>query len=203
MHEVPTYPPTAFRPLTINGGGFEEFAELFGRLRKRWIKVEFVQSYDETGSEAYSAHLKGEHQLAATLVRNDVKGQWVYDHARQHGVQMIRIRIYRAPLTDYLAHFEYHAYLADEEMGEAIYTVEWDKAAKSLLGAHVSDFLVFDDWAAVALLYDESSGTVEEARLVEDPREVQSYISLSESLLKLAEPLRSGRFAALAERSRL
>lgn len=196
---LPIYPPEQYEALTIDGGGFAEFDELFKQLRRRWVKVEFLQHYDETGSEAFEAHLRGEREKAAEMVSKGVKAQWVYDHARAHDVSMIRIRVYKVPLTDYLSGFEYFAYVADEEMGERVYALDWELAAGLIDQTRVSDYLIFDDRAVVALLYDEASGIVQEARLVTDGREVQAYVALTSGLLELAEPLRQSRFAALAE----
>lgn len=191
------YPPANYQPLTISGGGFMEFGDLFRKLRHRWVKVEFLQSYDETGSEAFAALLAGRYEEAAELVKRDVKAQWVYDHAGQHSVDMIRLRVYKEPLTDYLALFEYHAYIADHEMGERLYAVEWSRVSDLIDGSGASDFLVFDDWAVVALLYSDD-GIVQEARLVTDRPEVANYEKLVQLLLERAEPLVGGRFEAHA-----
>jgi hypothetical protein len=196
-----SYPPSNFEPLTIRGGGFAEFGDLFRRLRRRWVKVEFLQKYDETGSDAYAAHLRGDHATAAVLVTQDVKGQWVYNHAREHDVEMVRIRVYRTPLSDYLVNFEYHAYVADMEMGEQIYALDWERASELINQTGVSDFLIFDDWAVVALLYDEASGVVQEARLISDPQEIGMYIALSDKLLQASEPFDDSKFTALVRES--
>lgn len=45
--------------MTIDGGGFTEFGELFRQLRSHWVKVEFLQEYDETGSKAYESFIRG------------------------------------------------------------------------------------------------------------------------------------------------
>lgn len=194
---LPRYPPVDYQPLTISGGGFTEFGDLFRRLRRRWVKVEFQQAYDETGSEAFAAHLDGRHDQAAELVKRDVKAQWVYDHAREHGVEMTRIRVYEEPLTSYLALFEYHAYVADHEMGERLYAVARPRASDLIERSRASDFLVFDDWGVVALLYGDD-GAVREARLVTDAPEVATYESLVGLLLERSEPLFGGRFEASA-----
>jgi hypothetical protein len=190
------YPPTDFKPLTIEGGGFVEFGDLFRRLRSRWVKVEFLQKYDETGFDAYSAYLNGDNALAASLVSRYVKGQQVYVHAREYDVEMVRIRVYQVPLSDYLVNYEFHAYVADVEMGEHIFAVDWERVSELIEQTGVSDFLIFDDWAVVALIYDEASGVVQEARLVSDAKEIAKYAVLSEKLLEAAEPLADSKFAA-------
>lgn len=192
-----TYPPTDYRPLTIEAGGFVEFGDLFRGLRTRWVKVEFLQSYDETGSEAFEAYLRGDDELAASLVARDVKAQWVYEHAREFDVDMVRIRVYQTPLSSYLSNFEYHAYLADEEMGESVFVVHWDKIADLIEQTGISDFLVFDDTAVVALVYDVPSGTIREARLVTEPSEVGRYLGIVDQLMEAGEPLANSPYSQL------
>ena len=53
------YPPQNYQDMTIDGGGFTEFGELFRQLRSHWVKVEFLQEYDETGSKAYESFIRG------------------------------------------------------------------------------------------------------------------------------------------------
>lgn len=196
------YPPENYSPLTISGGGFTEFGELFGLLRKRWVKVEFLQYYDEGDSEAFEAFLRGDFDLAAQRVAEDVKSQTVYDVARQHDVSMIRVRVYRLPLTNYLSKFEYHAYIADEKMGETILTVNWSSAEDLIASTGVSDFLLYDDWGVVTLLYDEPTGRVHEARLVTEVSEVSAYVDITEHLINIAQPLRHSEFTETVKLSR-
>jgi len=194
-----TYPPKEYSSLTIAGGGFAEFGELFARLRRRWVKVEFLQYYDESGSLAFDAFLNGDFEVAAQTVARDVKEQNVYDVARENGVSMVRVRVYRVPLSDYLSKFEYFAYIADEEMGEQVFTVNWESVEGLIRNTGVSDFLIFDDWGVVALLYNESTGQVREARLVSDPSEIRAYSALAEKLIDTGEPFKEGEFAAIVE----
>ena len=112
---------------------------------------------------------------------------------------MMRVRVYRVPLSDYLSKFEYHAYVADEEMGEQILTVNWADVEDLIARTGVSDFLIFDDWGVVALLYDEPTGRVHEARLISDPSEIHAYTELATELMDAAQPLEHSEFTQLAK----
>ena len=115
------YPPQNYKSMTIDDGGFAEFGELFRQLRSHWVKVEFLQEYDETGSKAYESFIRGDYDDAKRRVTKDVKSQWVYEHSKQYNVSMTRIRVVKYPISRYLLRFEYHAYVADEEMGDLSY----------------------------------------------------------------------------------
>ena len=50
----------------------------------------------------------------------------------------------------------------------------------------------------VALLYDEHSSTVQEARLVESQKEVARYIAMTQFLLEHSVPLKQSELARIA-----
>ena len=50
----------------------------------------------------------------------------------------------------------------------------------------------------VALLYDEHSSTVQEARLVESQKEVARYIAMTQFLLERSVPLKQSELARIA-----
>ncbi len=192
------YPPQNYQSMTIDGGGFTEFGELFRQLRSHWVKVEFLQEYDETGSKAYESFIQGDYDDAKRRVTKDVKSQWVYEHSKQYNVSMTRIRVVKYPISRYLLRFEYHAYVADEEMGEQIFVVPWSEISDVISKTGISDYLVFDGEKVVALLYDEHSSTVQEARLVESQKEVARYIAMTQFLLERSVPLKQSELARIA-----
>ena len=57
---------------------------------------------------------------------------------------MTRIRVVKYPISRYLLRFEYHAYVADEEMGEQIFVVPWSEISDVISKTGISDYLVFD-----------------------------------------------------------
>lgn len=54
----------------------------------------------------------------------------------------------------------------------------------------------------VALLYDEHSSTVKEARLVEPQEEVARYIAMTQFLLEHSVPLKQSELARIATTTR-
>lgn len=184
------YPPSPARAATVDGGGVAEFFELFKRLRSRWVKVEYLQHYDESGSEAYSAFQHEDYSLAQQLVRESVKSQTeVYSLAREHSVKMQRIRVYDAPLSPYLRHYELAAYEADIECGEEIFFID-RPAADSILGnSAVSDFVLWDDFAVLGLIYDVEAGRLRKAVISENPATIEAYTVAVQGLLESALPM--------------
>jgi len=184
------YPPTEYSPLTVVGGGIGEFGELFGELRTRWVKVECLQEYDESPFEGYLAFRRGDYAEGQRLVQELVRSQTeFYSLAQERNVPMVRVRICDLPLSPYLVHYEMAAYLAAVECGEQIRLVDSADVADLLARTGISDYLLFDDRKVVALLYDEDTARLREARLVEKPELVARYVELSDELIDRSTPL--------------
>jgi len=188
--DMSIYPPAEYSRLTVADGRVEEFGALFNELRTRWVKVERLQEYDESPFEGYLAFRRGDHAEAQRLVREMVKSQTeFYSLVRERGISMVRVRICDLPLSPYLVHYEMAAYLADAECGEDIRLVDSADIADLLAQTGVSDYVLFDDRRVVALLYDEDTARLREARLVEDPELVARYVALSDELINRSAPL--------------
>ncbi len=184
------YPPTKYRRLSTTAGGVDDFMMFFKGLRKRWVKIEILQEYDESGFAGYDAFKSGDYGRAATLVRKMVMSQWeLYDHAAEHGISMTRIRVCELPLSSYLLHYEFAAYLADIERGEDIRFVDASDVRRLLDETGISDFVFFDYERVIALIYDIHSGSLQEARLVEDAELVQAYSTVVDKLTKASVPM--------------
>src|SRR5438094_7043494 len=112
------YPPEPSKNLTIENHGIKEFGSLFDELKSQWIKVEFMQEYNESGRPAYDTFKRGDYEKAASLVRSTVARQtYMYDLASKKNLTLSRIRVYETPLSSYLRHYEIHAYLEDIKQG--------------------------------------------------------------------------------------
>ncbi|MGW4412017.1 DUF6879 family protein [Nonomuraea sp. NPDC004702] len=184
------YPPSEYRQLSIESGGVDEFSIFFGELRSRWVKVECLQEYDESGFEGFEAFRAGNFPEAARLVREMVKGQTgVYAHMRKFNVSMIRIRVCELPLSSYLLDYEIPAYLADIECGEEIRFVKTEDVRDVLDQTGISDYVLFDKTRVTALMYDMEASTLREARLVESEDLVQAYADATEVLIRRSVPM--------------
>lgn len=184
------YPPTKYRRLNTTAGGVDDFMTFFRSLHKSWMKIEVLQEYDESGFTGYDAFGNGDYDEAARLVREMVMSQReLYGHAAEHKISMTRIRICELPLSPYLRHYEFAAYLADIECGEDIRLVSADDVRSLLDETGISDFVLFDRERVIALLYDVRSGSLQEARLVEDTELVQSYSAVADELMRASVPM--------------
>ena len=188
------YPPAPYRPLRTTSGGVDDFMTFFRDLRSRWVKVEFLQEYDESGFAGYEAFKRGDYIEAARLVHDQVVNQdEIYSHAREQDVTMIRIRVCKTPLTSYLIHYEFAAYLADIEQGEDVRLIDARDIGRIITDMGVSDFVLFDDRVVIALIYNLQTRSLEEARLVEDPSLVKTYASVADLLIQESVPMLESR----------
>ncbi|MBO3745128.1 hypothetical protein J5X84_03540 [Streptosporangiaceae bacterium NEAU-GS5] len=184
------YPSAGYRRLSIASGGVDDFMRYFEELRTRWIKVEFLQEYDESGFSGYEAFKKGNHAEAERLVKDMVRGQRrIYSHARKYDVSMTRIRVYQLPLSNYLTHYEFAAYLADIECGEDIRFLDSSEVSEILTGTRISDFVVFDDKKVITLIYDLETRSLREARLIEHPDLVRRYTNIADQFIEKSIPM--------------
>jgi len=173
--------------LTTRDGHVEEFWGLFSGLSKRWVKVEFLQEYDESGSPAYRTFREGDHREAERLVKEMVRSQTeFYSLARERGLEMIRIRVYWLPLSDYLRYYEIPAYEADVECGEDVRFLPGTRIPPGLCDG-LTDYVLFDDERVVTLEYEGTTPQLRRARLVEGRESVDRYLEITRSLLDLSE----------------
>jgi len=162
----------------------------FRAVRKCWVKIEFLQRYDESGSAGYDAFMKGDYGEAAARVREMVASQQeLYAHATDRQISMIRIHVCELPLSSYLKNYEFAAYLADIEHGEDIRLVDAADIRQLLDETGISDFVLFDRERLIALIYDLDAGTLKEARLVEDAALVDAYSAMADELMKASTPM--------------
>jgi hypothetical protein len=175
--------------LPTRDGHVEGFWELFSCLRRRWVKVELLQEYDESDSIAYRKFKEGDHEAAARLVAEFVRSQReIYELARERKLEMIRIRVFVLPLTDYLRYYEIPAYESDVECGEKVFFLQ-DTQATDILGRGLTDYVLFDDERVLILHYEKSTSTLREARLAEGSRTVGKYMEITEKLLERSVPM--------------
>jgi hypothetical protein len=194
------YPPHPATELSTTDGHVDGFGELFQGLTTRWIKVERLQHYDESDSPGYRAFLRGDHDQAARLVEELVRGQTdFYEFARSRGIQLIRIRIYDLPLSPYLEHYEFVSYRVSAECGEEIRFVDARMVSDLLESTGLSDYLLFDDRAVVALVYDTSTGRLRRALRSDEPDVIETYRDISEELIRRSVPMRDAAVALGAQ----
>jgi hypothetical protein len=184
------YPPTPAHSIRSTDGHVDEFDTFVTALRHRWVKVEFLQAYDESDSAGYRAFLAGDYFAAGQLVQKMVKAQTeFYDHAREFNVALTRVRICEMPLSPYLLHYEIPAYEADIECGEDVRFVDHRDVEDLIVSTGVSDYVLFDEARVTALIYDEHAGIMRDVLLAEDPVVVHSYVKLSDRLIELSVPM--------------
>lgn len=150
-----------------------------------------MQEYDESSSEGYRAFRRGDYELAGRLVREMVASDdEFYAIARQFNVRLTRIRVYEAPLSPYLRHYEIPAYLESAKYGVDVRFVDAARIRELVDSTGISDYVLFDDKRVTALIYDENPiHKLVEARLVEDRELLRQYIDVTDSLLALSVPI--------------
>lgn len=176
--------------LELEGGGFKRFREFFQALSSSWIKVEVQQYYDETGSPGFDAFMRGDMASVRDLTFAMVTGQDVYDIAKRNGVSMTRIRIYDAPVSSYIKHYELYAYEADVEMGEDIRFISSHLARQLYQESTIpfEDFLLFDAHCAVVLSYNES-GKLLAAKAFRSPDAILRFERIARELVAQSVPM--------------
>jgi Family of unknown function (DUF6879) len=197
------YPPGSYKPLHVDNGQVAEFDGFFRQLRTRWLKVERLQEYDEASFPGYQAFKRKDLPTAQRLVQEMVRRQDdLYRFAHERHVSMVRIRIYDLPLSAYLQDYEMYAYEADVQCGEDIRFLDSADIEDLLAQTGISDYLLFDSQRVVALLYDPTTGRLNEARLVEHGRLISQYVAVSEELMARSVPmLQSPIYQAWAART--
>lgn len=161
-----------------------QFLEAWSAARERFFKIERKQSYNQAGDESYKAFLRGDHEAALRLLRDELLTQReMYDEALANGVELIRLRQVEEPLSDYLRHFEIPSYFISEELGEKIYFAHPDPNVDEL-----PDCIIFDSTVMFVNTYD-GLDRLGGAIVVTDQEQIRKAIALGETLMSTAQPL--------------
>jgi hypothetical protein len=99
------------------------------KVRRRVIKLECLQSYQEAGNPSYEAFIAGDMQRAIQLAQETHRGdERFYRMLRSNGARMLRLRLVEFPLSKYLL-WEFEHYEVVRRMGEDVRIVEQAAAA--------------------------------------------------------------------------
>jgi len=83
------------------------FRAAWDSASQRFFKMERRQSYNQTGDESYDAFVNGDLERARKLLREGVLTQCaMYSEALAKGLELVRLRLYEEPLSDYLRLYE-------------------------------------------------------------------------------------------------
>jgi hypothetical protein len=167
-----------------------EFGAAWARLTMRFLKLECWQEYREAETnESQAAWERGDADLAEDLLRREAEADRpLYDDVRARGLDYVRIRLIRPPLTDYLR-YELLNYTIRAAMGETIQVVRCDPKT-ALPNDDYFDFLLFD--RHTALIHDYGGGPVGHQTggwLTRDPDVVARLEVTALALRARAEPL--------------
>lgn len=188
------FPPSNEASVKLDLDGLDrEFDKAWFQLKRRFFKLETLQQYDETGTPVYDAWMNGDTARLQELARQRVEDQSeIYDYLRAHGVEFVRLRILRLPVSEYVR-FESEVYRYATEAGETILGINEAELPSEHQGRLI-DYLLFDDSTVLVHDYD-SAAVLNGSWLIEKRDRVKKYEDVAEELLKLAEP-----FDRLAER---
>jgi hypothetical protein len=157
------------RSTRLSPEGFgAEFQRAWSALRRRFLKVECWQTYQEPSKRSLAAYLAGDHAgIRQELPREVDADRPLYDDVRDRGLDYARLRIVRRPLTPYLK-WEVINYRARVNAGEKIYIIDRTGGREEYPNDQVFDYLLFD--RTVALVHDYGNAGLQDGGwLVTDP----------------------------------
>ena len=135
---------------------FGNFGKAFESVRCQILKVETRQSYIEPDNPSYEALASGDWGLSMQLLEAAREvDRPLYDDLRNRGVDFLRCRPIKYPLTQYLK-WEFNVYEYNSKHCERIFCCNYD-AVDTLFTENIGhDFMVFDSRIAFIHNYDEN-----------------------------------------------
>ena len=166
----------------------DAFAKEWSSLTTRFVKVECLQTYDESDDPSYQAFIDGKIDDARALLKDAYESQrQFYLKAQESCVSLIRIRIVQYPISEYLA-WELEAYKIAASLGEEILVVDQFDLQRTGVVDRVHDFLLFDTRSLFVHDYDDN-GKFRGGHLIPTAKVIDRYEQIVEDLLQLARPL--------------
>jgi len=164
---------------------FDAFPTLWQRLQKEFFKLETLAAYDEDSErpllELFKAGKRGE--LIARL-REEAALDPLWKDAEVRHLLQRRVHLVDLPLSPYLE-FEMQTYRVNQERGEEIFLALRNDLGPA--GLSLSDFLLFDAFAAVVQKHDER-GRLICGELLETSTEISPLCELKAAILRVAQP---------------
>jgi hypothetical protein len=164
----------------------ERFTSAWKDAQTRFLKVERKQSYNQGGDSSYEAFVRGDYETAQKLLKDELLQQReMYSDAQTRGLELVRIRQFEEPLSDYLRYYEIPSYFVSEELGETIWFARPDPAKDEL-----PDCIIFDSEVLFVNTYDSLdrlAGAVE----IRDKEQINVASIEAAKLLASAERLSS------------
>jgi len=154
----------------------------------RIVKSESWPTYQEPDTRSLREYLAGNLDQVWPLLEAEADlDEAAYTRVRRHGMQFLRLRTVRLPLSGYLI-FEMENYRVRSHRGETIEIADQTGDPQPLPNHSVFDFLLFDETAALVHDYGEI-GLLSGGWLTTDPLALASLASIASAIKRRSVPL--------------
>lgn len=164
-----------------------DFADLFDSFSDRAFRFESLPTY-AVAEEAAA--------FEAFRANRPIPPGWLDDwtdfvrETAATGRAIVRVRLTPEPTTPYFEFERTCGYPQSREAGETILAIHPSQLPPTAVG--VCDFWLFDDTTCATLSYD-TTGAFSGVTIIEDPKDVASFVEIASDLLAVAAPLRINR----------
>ncbi len=167
---------------------FSHFSSAWQGLRDKVRKLETRQSYHEPENPSYCAFLRGDFDLAITLIQESKLQDEaeIYTLCRDRNIDFIRCRPIAFPLTDYLK-WEVENYKYSIEAGEKIFYCDLKDTSSVFDEFAKHDFMVFDSSIAFIHDYDEQ-GLIRGGWIIKKESSIHALCALHNYILLKSDP---------------
>lgn len=143
-------------------------------VKREFLKLETLPSYDEGDSPAYQAFRNGDIETAARHAAADIARQRpLYESLKKRQATFARVRIAPEPPSAYLK-FEIEPYKVASTWGEQIYVLRDRDLGDLRENPMLRDFLLFDDDAVCVHDFD-AAGVIHGGWIVRERPEVNRW----------------------------
>lgn len=146
---------------------FAQFPPAFDATRSQILKLETRQAYQEPDNESFLAMQRGDWDRSMSLLKEARSPDApLYEALQARGVDFIRCRPLKFPLSDYLR-WEMEVYKLNSAMCERIFCCNYDAADFIFSNYAHHDFMTFDARVAFVHNYD-SKGLIQGGWKIDD-----------------------------------
>lgn len=176
----------------IAGGGafFQKFGSAFDLTRCQILKLETRQIYEEPENESFVAMRGGDWELSMSLLAKSRSDDLpLYESLVERGIDFIRCRPIKFPLSDYLR-WEMEVLKFNAEHCERVFCCNLDALDFIFLNFARHDFMTFD--ARVGFIHDyDSAGLIQGGWMVDNQDHILELQKLFVFIKSHCQPLKS------------
>ena len=158
--------------------------ELYNGAKKEIFRLQLLNTYlVEDEDQWFNAYKKGKF----IPVPEDLEYFKTMERKKNGGVRILNLLVVDLPPSMYTKWVIDAVYTMTEKKGQETLVIERSNVAN--MTRQANDYWMFDNSVIIPMMYDKKGHFLGAGKLIDDKKELGKYVTLKDSLLKVAVPL--------------